>query len=193
MIFAMRPDRKTFRVLLILFGLAACHGPKATITTNRDPSYQKEPKRLMVIETIGNELGRSHDSFKAVLTQKLEACGTAAAFIARPPRDPLALDNSAAEAEQRKENDLLRDFSPDTILLMNQTSVTRSGGSARNIVYDMQLVELPARRTVWKANLNLFTNFDIVDLGDAGAALADDLIAKLAQDSILRTCPAARS
>jgi hypothetical protein len=190
----MRTDRRLFRIfaVVMLCGLAACQ-PRATITTNREASYQKDVKRLMVIETIGDALGRQIDSFHAVLTQRLQACGATVTFIARPPHDPLALDNSAALAEQRKENEMLHDFAPDAVLFMSQVSAMSSGGSVRNITYAMQLADLPTRRIVWKANLDLFTNYDIVAFGDAGAALANDLMTKLSQDAIIRSCPAAKT
>lgn len=182
------PSLLQLSVAAALAALGAC-SPNATIIANRDQSYTKDIKRLVVIESIGDELGRFHDSFKTALTQRLKDCGAAVDFTARAKRDPLALDNSAAQAQQRKEAALIKEFSPDAILLMTQTSVTWSGGNARNIDYAMQLFDAATKRAFWKANVHLFTNFDLVDIGDPGDVLAKDLMARFVQDRVIQSCP----
>jgi hypothetical protein len=180
-------------VVAAVVAIGACT-PQATITAHRVEGYAKEPKRIFVIESIGDELGHYHASFRSALTQHLRDCGVDVAFFTRTKPDPLALDNSAAEAQQRKENALQTQFSPDALLLMTQISVTWAGGVPaypRNIVYALRLFDASTRKEFWAGNVDLFTNFDWVHFGDPGALLANNLIARLVRDRVLQSCPAA--
>ena len=86
----MGANSDPLRVLaaLLLLGLAACQ-PRATVTSNRAAAYDKDVKRLMVVETVGNQLGAQHESFHTMFSQKAQACGASGAFrrgSARPGR-----------------------------------------------------------------------------------------------------------
>jgi hypothetical protein len=174
--------------------LSGCVPPKAYIASTKDEDYAKEPKRLLVIETVGDELGRYHDSFKSVLTQRMKDCGATIDFMDRPPRNPLALDNSTQVAQQRQEQEREQQLNADTILQITQlwkTTTQTIPPETRMIGYALQLVDLSTQKVVWKADVRLFTSFDIVTLHDPGITFADDTMTKLAQDRIFRSCAAA--
>ena len=192
----MRPVRRfaSFGFFAGALLLSGCVPPKATISATRDAAYAQEPKRVMVIETIGDELGHYHDTFKADLSRRMLDCGATIDFTVRPPRDPLALDNSAALAQQRKEDDLIREFGADALLQITQNWVIKSDSIPplpRMIGYSLRLIDVPTKKAVWTADVRLFTAIDLVTIGDPGAAFARDTMTKLVQDKIFSSCSAA--
>ena len=116
-----------FAIALGVASLAGgCVPPQTTITSSSDKSYVKEPKRIMAVETVGDELGQYHATFKATLAQRLQgmwgnrrlhdaaACGSAGAR------------RLAAVVQRQQEQVAIRQMSAETVLEIVQVSVYRT-------------------------------------------------------------------
>jgi hypothetical protein len=161
--------------------LAACTAT-TRIETNKDPSYTKEPKRLLVIESLAWDVSVDKP-FHAAPSDRLKTCGITAAYIQKMTSDPFS---PAAVALSKR-------FRPDTILQVNELSrdiLTRNGQPAGvlYLAYGLELRDVATDRPVWKAEEKLFPKND--SFADAGEVLARNIVDKLAADGIFRSCPA---
>lgn len=176
-----------------LIGLiSGCEPPQAVITTNKDQDFTREPKRLVVINVMG-EGGKYTDTYEANFARRIKGCGVTLDAIDRPPQTPNG--NTPANSDRGAETQRIRQFGPDTIL-----SVTERGYRTRpmavrvadmtnvEITYALELTDRQSRKPVWKAQIVLNASF-----GDPGEALANAIVAKLTEDKILRSCGSAAS
>ena len=169
------------------------------MATNKDPAYTQEPRRLIVIETLGGELGKYTDSFKSTLSQRIKDCSIQANYIMQPAVPAgTAVNEDVVKAWREKENAFIRQFGPDTLLGITQTRYTRRTVSNQygvlsshiaQITYELELFDVRSNKTVWKALVTLDTHFGLIEVGDAGAELANTVIGKLEQDQIFHACP----
>jgi hypothetical protein len=176
--------------LLVVSGCA----PTASVETNKDADFTREPKRLVIIEALGPELGKYTDSFKTTLSQGIKGCGVTTNFIYRPSAAPSA---DTEKEWQAKEGAFVRQFGPDTILSIAEAKYTRRtvsnqygvvSSNIAQIIYELELFDVVAKKPVWKAQITLDTHFGLIEVGDAGAELANAVVGKLEQDKIFHTC-----
>jgi hypothetical protein len=174
--------------VLVLAGLAAACAPHAQITAVKAPDYAGDPKRLSVIESMGPALGDTYlASFQTRLQDAVRDCGLEADFIVRPPAQPaLSLDNGTETRERRAEGQRIQQFKPDAVLgIVAKSYVANEKMHATlEVTYVLDLVDMRSRKTVWKAEVVMRPG-----LGEGGAPLANDIVARLAKDGILRHCP----
>jgi hypothetical protein len=171
--------------------------PSATVATNKDQGFTREPHRLAVIEAMGPELGAYTDSFKTSLSQQIKSCGITPEFVYRPA-------TKISDEDQKKVNAFVQQFRPDTVLAIEEEEYERRTVSSHNsgrllrsdvskITYDLQLLDVETKKFVWKAQVSLDTHFGLIEIGDAGAELANSVMQKLQQDNIFHSCPATQA
>jgi hypothetical protein len=186
-----RPAGHILAMFALACFLAGC-GPSAKITVNKAADISLEPKRLFVLSYVGNDYGEKfYDSFQERLAKDIRDCG---AEFAITTVTPVELDSNVHLAR-------LNEFHPDAVLSLRHpkgTIGTRQGpgprGAILNLIYEADLIEMPAKKTVWKANIDFKTG-DIEraywsSKGYLGEGLADQIVGQLAKDAILRSCPA---
>lgn len=176
---------------VVISALAACM-PSAKVATTKLGDYRGDPKRLFVIEAMGGELGRYTTSFQNSLQKTLAACGLTAAFLIRPlDTFSLELDESKQRAAQAAEQQAMRSFAPDAILVISQTSHRTELPTryVREISYALELVDAASNKPIWRGQVALNTAFDMVDFGDAGATLARSITDRMRLDGVLHSCP----
>jgi hypothetical protein len=171
------------RAAMVLALLAGCTAT-TSIETNKDQSYTKEPKRLLVIESMLWNTAWLYQPFQSSLSQHIHACGVIADYIKKTPSEPL---NAQAIAFARR-------FHPDTILEISEVSrtlQTRNGSPTGVILwieYTLEIKDVATDKTVWKADDKLMPNFSTSGQGEV---LARNIVAKLSADGIFHSCPAA--
>lgn len=161
--------------------LCAC-APAARIRSNKSAAYAKEPQRLFVVTDIGAEWGNGYyNGFKSRFTSLVSECG-AASDVSRIT--DLDLDDGAHLRRARN-------FKADTILNIRRSSGTKNRyGMFIDATYDARMTDLESRKVVWRSNVKFVRGLDA--LSDRGQALAADIVKKLGEDGILRSCPAAK-
>lgn len=177
----LKPEHISKRNLAILaavaFAVSAC-APAAQIRSNKSAAYAKEPRRLFVVTDIGAEWGNSYyNGFKSRFTSLLSDCG-AASEVSRVT--DLELDDNAHQRRARK-------FNADAILNIRRTAGTKNGyGMFIDVTYDARMTDVESRKAVWRSNVKFMRGLD--GLPDRGQELAADIVKKLKEDGILRSC-----
>jgi hypothetical protein len=164
--------------------LTGCIAAKVKMTTNKASDYVQEPKRLFVVESLGNGLGTSSRDFQKAFQDMIRTCGVEADFYART----LALDASDT-AVQREQTEHMRNFRPDTILSLRELSYMQRGSRVTQITYGLDLSDVKTRRTVWKDQVILSPGVG----SDGPLALGREIRNRLETDGILRSCSDAKS
>lgn len=180
--------------------LGACT-PHTSIATNKDQGYTREPQRLLVIEAMGRTLGTDNQTFQATLSQDIKACHIFSNYVITPPElssPNLSFDDKAVQEWKAKRDVFIRRAHPDTVLGIAETQHTvttlyRNGmemsRSIPQIVYELSLTDIPTHKTVWKAQVTLYTGMTHMT-ADPGTQLANDIVAKLRTDGIFQHCAA---
>jgi hypothetical protein len=179
--------------------LGACSA-RTDIATNKDQNYTREPQRLMVIEAMGTPLGSDTKTFQATLSQQIKDCHIFTNYVITPREvsDPAYASDDKAVAEWKAKRDaFIRRFHADTFLTIGETQYSlqtlyhngsEMSQSITQIIYQLALIDVPTRKTVWKAVVTLHTG--IAHMGtDPGTQLAEDIVAKLRGDGIFQHCP----
>jgi hypothetical protein len=165
--------------------------PSSVVTAVKDPGYNRQISKLMVIEAIGSQLGPRAASFQTKLAQDFAECGVNTGVLSMPPRTTLSLDNNIDPQFRAQELALLQSLSPDATLSIIQASYLSTNGVPTIITYALGLFDNSSKKYVWKANVVLDTHFaryHSLDQGDAGIVLADNIIGRMKQDNILTSC-----
>jgi hypothetical protein len=178
--------------------MAGCGPDVINVSTNKDPSFTREPKRLSIVNAIGKELGPYTETYQTALEQKLKNCGVTPDIINRTPQAPsLSLDNNEVNHENEVDARRIQQFAPDSLLRVSQTQYVSASGAGSGIVsitYALELDDMAMHHAVWKAQLTLQPRsgqMGVHEGNDGGTLLAIQVIAALQKDQILRSCRAA--
>lgn len=169
--------------------LSGCIPTMVRSMTNKAPDYVDEPKRLFVVESLGNELGALNSGFDQAFRGMIRDCAVETDFFARPPQQPsLALDTRESGL-QRAQGEQMRNFRPDMILSLREISYRSRRSSVQQVTYGLEFADVKSKRTVWKAELVLTPGAD----SDEPLALSREIRDRLRADGILRSCADTKS
>ena len=161
--------------------LAGCAAPPSRIQTSKAEGYSKQPKRMFVLSTAGNDWGNEFaNSFESRITAIGTACGTT---VQVSRINPLELDENV-HANRMKA------FNPDAILTVRNNGGTKSAyGALIDVIYDLSLRDVQANKLVWRANVRFVRGATLRSLTERGETLAIEITNKLKQEGLLAGCP----
>lgn len=186
------------RVLPVIALVAGCHS-ELDVRSNRLETYDSDPRRILVV--AGNRLypGAASEQVAPAIAERLGNCGIATDVLTQQerPDDNLALDEppDPAKALQAELASRRGVFRPDAIMLVqrvgNQIRVREQYGvrSAQltTVKYDVQLLDVPTRRTVYRAAMTL--NIGPYAVLSPGRDFARLMVDRLAADQVVTRCP----
>ena len=173
-------------IAVCLLSIVAACAPETKITTNKMPDYVGNPKRLFVFSRIEGDFGDEFTpTFNDMFVKIAKECGADAELVTTLPESS---DNQDSMAKMKA-------FNPDTVL-----SITRGAGLATRPdmltpssvtvarTYNLQLIELPSQKTVWRANAVFRRGSGLVKGSDRGQTLAIEITDRMKSDGIFRSC-----
>lgn len=174
-----------------LLPIAACApAPSTTVATTKVEIPAKQPKRLFVVQLIGQELGRDTRSFETKFAGIIGGCGVVADFFTRPAQaaPSLSLDDSSYKTQSTVLNGRIAAFQPDSILSLAETPVANGAqsGDAPAVTYMLELLDAATRKPLWKGQVVLRPRN--AGPSDAGEALANGVIGRMKADGLLTGC-----
>ncbi len=181
----------SFCQITAVLGLAALVGAcnSATITDVKATDPIPEPKHLLIMPTLNETFEPAQIAvFQQSLAKDLAGCGVAYEFLpengpAQTPPVEKPQDGGKASAKT------VLGKSPDAILRVAEpSSEARGKTAASDVKYTAQLFNYAQNRTVWKAEITLSPASSPIGK-ESGTLLADGIVANLATDGILRSCP----
>lgn len=173
---------------IILVVACAC----TRIVANKAPDYAGEPKRMVMVDVMMAGDGRFRAAaIEQRVIERFTACGVEVHYFLPPApiAHPSLVGTDAVDANRKAMADTVSKFAADTVLTINETIERRSEGLTSVIVeaaFAIELVDTAAHKVVWKAQIVVRPQYV-----DGPQAFADQLVGRLAQDGILRSCPGA--
>jgi type IV secretory pathway TrbD component len=111
------------------------------------------------------------------------------------PGNALDINDAADEEALRTASEEIRRFGADATLTVIEASAQQRIVSKQMISaeFGLSLYDVASKKTVWKARINLSAGTDggMIKYSNSAHAVADAIVARLSQDGILRSCPAA--
>jgi hypothetical protein len=163
--------------------------PTAEVTANKTADYSGRLKKLFVLELIDTYKYNGTDLFQAFqkrLDEQLRECGVEASHFSREPppagSKPMSLDDPGIVAAKAA----IANVHPDAMLSIGETSYRATNGYLTEAQYLLRLKDLHNGREVWNATVTLAPHRGT--LAAAGEELAGDVVNRLKQDDILRSC-----
>jgi hypothetical protein len=165
-----------FTVLGLALLISAC-SPDRKVVTNKAAGFDREIKRLYIVDFSGGEYGEEfNNAFHSGLVDVAKNCGATAELVAPGPLDLIDRGQEALKS------------GADSLLAIRRGNVLGPGAGYVPI-YDVQLIDLASKRTVWRANANARSGTIFVPATERGRTLAIDLTNNMKSDGILRGCP----
>jgi hypothetical protein len=166
---------------------AGCASARTTFNTRADLAGTAPVKRLFVMSHARSAHfgGTVYEAFSSKLGTELTACGVEGVMYS-----PGELDLDVKEQVQK----IYDGFKPDVVLVIRRAGgnvSTGSGGSHKDLNFDLEALDLRAKKTVWKGRSTfsfLTSNMFTSDEG-SGQKLAAELIGRMAGDGLLKGCP----
>ena len=169
-------------LLSVSASLGACAATK--VESNKAADYSGEPKRVYVLFNDPNvaQLGSNFvTSFRGGLSSAAAACG---AVLELGQVSPLALDDSQYEKD-------IQAFGADSVLVVKANGGTLDElGQRIEAIYDVRLIDVQTRKTVWRANANLMSGGIMTASTTKGESLSAAITDKMKNDGLLRNCTA---
>jgi hypothetical protein len=175
-----------FRCFAALSALvvAAC-ATHTDIKSVKSPTYARMPQRILFLANTGSAFefwGRSQQ-LGNMIEESLKGCGLAAAFQSSAT---LTLGDPIANR--------IRDFSPDAIVSINWRSERVSNGGVEGITYSLELMDVPTKSVVWKAEMNQSSPISVAGADDTIPSFAIALIERLRTDGLVpASCQVAKT
>jgi hypothetical protein len=179
-----------------VLSLAALAGGCTSVESNKAATYDTQPRRLLVLESLGSFPNMRNIDVTSRLVAALSRCDTileihpAAAVATRA-----AIDEAPEEAILRSQAETVERFQPDAVLHVIQArgAVQAANGALQRGTYALSLYDVPSKKTVWKASIDLRLQGGLINVADDPAAnLSKAIVARLSEDNILAGCPTKR-
>jgi hypothetical protein len=175
----------------ILAGLVGGCTATTYVASTKETSYQGEPKRLFVFERLVESPNLAANMVDHRLRQALTTCGLVVesrVLLPPLPGEDLAIDDAAEAEHRRAAADQIARFKPDSQLTVAEIRGTWRQPSHYMVraTYRLTLYDTIAKKTIWKASIDLAAaRAD----SDSEGALAQAVVDRLSQDGILHACP----
>jgi hypothetical protein len=176
-------------ILLQLLLLAACSAlPAQSVVV---PGYTGTPERTLVSTRLGGTRlpADQRAAFPPAIVAALASCGVVAEVIDLEERTmESGADNAGRTAAATSR------LRADTRLAVILRSYTLDPPPGRNLNYEAVLSEVSTNRVVWRGTFTVLPDHSgLFGAENGGQALAKLIVERLAQDSVLRRCPARAS
>jgi hypothetical protein len=169
---------------LILFGCA----PTAEIASNKTADYSGRPRKLFVLEVIDTYKFGGPDllhAFQKHLDHQLRECGVEATHFSREPPVAGSAPLSPTNPDVLATRAAIASARPDALLSIGEKSYRATNGDLTEAQYLLRLKDLQSGSEVWTATVTLAPHRGTLS---AGEELAGDVVSRLKQDGILRSC-----
>lgn len=168
-----------FLLALIMLGAAALLTACASVSIEsaRDPGFSGKVSRLYVLIRDNGQLKKSYSqNLQKALTERLSARGISSRVQII---SPLELDDSRYSKD-------IKTFSPDAVLLIQQTGGTRRLQEVIEMYWDVSLFIPETRTRIWRASIHMSGGSSLSRM----TAMADSILSRMEQDGIIS--PAAK-
>jgi hypothetical protein len=164
--------------------LAGCANP-TSVRWNKADDYTGRPVRVLLVSDVGAEFGDDFASgFSRQFKTLASGCGSELDVVRIP-----AGDRSRVEDSPR-----VRSYGPDALLSVRRSGGTRhASGDLFHVTYDVRLIDMSQRKTVWRASADFYRGAPVTPAGDRGTVLANDLVSQMVEAVIWKDCGPKRS
>jgi len=166
--------------------LASCAKP-AKIETVKDATFTAEITTLFVVEHT-DYLTVQRDNFHRQLVRSFAECGIEVQSDYTEGTH-MTYDGTGIPASTINlalDQQLLQSFHPSAVLTIAGTSLMTKGRGAKDAKFDISLLDAVSHKNIWKAQVDF--DFGDVPILANGSGWAADLVARIKNDGIIRSC-----
>lgn len=151
--------------------------PVSRVQSNRAYDYRDEPRRLFVIANMG--IGAPAGVYLGFERGMREFAARCVKDIDFSRVDALELDSAVHDRR-------LREFDPDTHLILRFIGGAKYHSQIVELRYDAQLVDMSSKKRVWRAAMSIRSGLNSNEV--VGEQMANDLVERMRADSIVKQC-----
>ena len=169
-------------LLVIIILLTGC-GTAINITTNKDPNYTKEIKKVIFVSQLNTKYSDFNKCLATAIQEEFKNNNINCKCLID---DGITLKNDY--------NKIIEDFKPDVLLTVIQVEETTNGSKSYTffsttevkVILNATVTDVLLKKPIWRGKID----FDCTDSGLPGVSqaiiLAKDIVKKMKEDKLLK-------